>query len=135
MGQVNENIRNWINKAAAPYLCDQDGEGDLYDAYLELKDRQDDGHDWHTADDYIMVWQPLANMTVKEVIELIEAGVDENQQMNEHEAYEFAMKIFTEEEGRMPNLNSTPMSLDEIMVAAIHTGIKHTLIKFDHLAD
>ena len=134
MGQTKENIRNWFNKAAAPYLCDQD-DGDLYDAYLELKDVQDDGHDWHTADDYVMVWEPLAHMTVREIIELIEAGVDENQQMTEGQAYEFAIKIFTEEEGRQPDLNSNPMSKDEIAVACIHTGIKHALIKFNHLAD
>ena len=77
MGQTKENIRNWFNKAAAPYLCDQD-EGDLYDAYLELKDVQDNGHDWHTADDYVMVWEPLAHMTVREIIELIEAGIEED---------------------------------------------------------
>lgn len=77
MGQTKKNIRNWFNKAAAPYLCDQ-YEGDLYDAYLELKDVQDNGHDWHIADEYVQVWEPLAHKTVREIIELIEAGVEED---------------------------------------------------------
>jgi len=76
MAQVKENMRVWVNKAAAPYLCDQD-EGDLYDAYLELKDVADDGGDWKTADDYVVIWEPLQNKTVKEIIELIEAGIEE----------------------------------------------------------
>lgn len=134
MAQVKENMRAWVNKAAAPYLCDQD-EGDLYDAYLELKDIADDGGDWKIADNFIDIWEPLWDKTVKEIIELIEAGIDDDNEMNESQAYEFAIKIFTEEEGRVPDLSSTPMSRDEVAVACIHTGIKHALIKFNHLAD
>ena len=78
MAKVKENLRAIIIKAAGHYLSEQDGEGDLYDAYLELKDVADNGHDWHCASDYVVMWHPLENMTVREVIELIEGGVEED---------------------------------------------------------
>lgn len=76
MGNVKEKIRQQINRAAANFLCDQPS-GDLYDAYLELKDVQDEGHDWHVANDYVVVWQPLEYMTVKDLLEVIESAVTE----------------------------------------------------------
>lgn len=78
MAQVKERIRKQINEAAGHYLSDQD-EGDLYDAYLELKDVQDNGHDWHVADDYVNVWQPLESKTVREMIDLIEDSIVESE--------------------------------------------------------
>jgi hypothetical protein len=78
MAQTKENLRAIIIKSAGHYLSEQDGEGDLYDAYLQLKDVADDGHDWHSASDYVVMWHPLENMTVKEVLDLIEGGVEEN---------------------------------------------------------
>ena len=74
MAQIKERIRKQINEAAGHYLSDQD-EGDLYDAYMELKDVQDNGHDWHVADDYVNVWQPLEGQTVREIIDLIESSI------------------------------------------------------------
>jgi len=76
MAQVKERIRKQIIEAAGHYLSEQD-DGDLYDAYLELKDVQDDGGDWKPADGYVNVWEPLQDKTVKEMIELIEGSIVE----------------------------------------------------------
>jgi hypothetical protein len=76
MGNVKELQRKKINKAAASYLCDQPS-GDLYDAYNELCSVSEEGNGDRIANLYVVVWQPLENMSVDEMIELIEAGVDD----------------------------------------------------------
>ena len=74
MAQVKELVRNQIIAAAGHYLTDQE-QGDLYDAYLILKDVKDDGKGWHIAGDHVDVWQPIENTTVDEMLDLIEGSV------------------------------------------------------------
>jgi hypothetical protein len=85
MGKVKDAERQKVNKAAETYLCDQPS-GDLYDAYKELKDAQDDDNGWKIADNYVVVWQPLTHMTVDEIVDLIEAGI-QNAENDEHPAF------------------------------------------------
>ncbi len=53
--------------------------------------------------------------------------------MTESEAFEFAIKIFEEEEGRKMQWGSGTLSKDEIAVSCIHMGIVQTLRKFNLL--
>ena len=56
--------------------------------------------------------------------------------MTESEAYTYAIEIFEQEEGRSVNWKSdgvSDFSKDEIAIACIHTGIVHTLKKFNLL--
>ena len=56
--------------------------------------------------------------------------------MNEYDAYDFAIEIFEKEENRKINRKpsvGSDFSKDEIAVACIHTGILHTLRKFNLL--
>ena len=58
--------------------------------------------------------------------------------MTPSEAYDFAIEIFKEEEGREPVMvnhdNPGSISKDEVALACIHTGIVHTLRKFNNLS-
>ena len=60
-----------IIKAAGNFLCDQP-QGDLYGAYKELKEAQEDGNGSSLADNYVVVWEPLVYMTVDQMVEVIE---------------------------------------------------------------
>jgi len=73
--------RKLVNKAAAAYLCDQE-EGDLYDAYLKLQEAQalNDGSQF--ASDYVNIWQPLEDMSVDMVLELIDASIENLQELS-----------------------------------------------------
>ena len=84
--QSDNKLRKQINKAAETYLCDQE-EGDLYDAYNKLLEQSDKGNDDCTAANYVTVWQPLENITVAKMIQLIEDGIEEP------EMPEFVQKI------------------------------------------
>jgi hypothetical protein len=75
--EEKKELRDGINKSAAPYLSDQD-EGDLYDAYFLLKEIQSIGNGDDIADFHVKVWQQLQNMTVNEILALIEAGYGED---------------------------------------------------------
>ena len=85
MGKDKDAERQKVIKAAETYLCDQPS-GDLYDAYKELKDAQDDDYGWKLADNYVVVWQPLTHRTVDEIVDLIEAGI-QNAENDEHPAF------------------------------------------------
>jgi len=85
MGKVKDAERQIVIKSAEHYLCDQPS-GDLYDAYKELKDAQDEDNGWKNADGYVVVWQPLAHMTVDEIVDLIESGI-QNAEEDEHPAF------------------------------------------------
>ena len=79
MGKVKESKkelkqRKQINLAAANYLAEQ-SEGDLYDAYKKLLEASEKGEDDHLACNIIDVWQPLENMTVAAMIEVIENSI------------------------------------------------------------
>ena len=79
MGKVKENIaeekrRKQINLAAGNFLSDQDN-GDNYDAYMKLCDESDKGNDDCLAADFVTVWQPMENMTVAAMIEVIENAI------------------------------------------------------------
>ena len=83
MGNVKElqaelKRRKQINLAASNFLSDQEN-GDLYDAYKKLLDESDNGNDDCLAADYITVWQPLENMTVANMIEVIENAIVEDE--------------------------------------------------------
>jgi hypothetical protein len=60
-----------ITRSAANFLSEQPS-GDLYGAYKELKQAQEDGYGWKTANGYVVVWQPLEHMTVDQIVEVIE---------------------------------------------------------------
>ncbi|MFW6226170.1 MAG: hypothetical protein ACOC3V_04375 [bacterium] len=53
--------------------------------------------------------------------------------MNEHEAYDFAIKIFEDNEGRKMEHGSGSLSKDEVAVACIQIGILQTLKKYNLL--
>jgi hypothetical protein len=69
--------REKINKAASHYLSDQE-EGDLYDAYLKLLEASKTGFDNDLAANYVAVWKSMEHMSVDEMIELIENGIEDN---------------------------------------------------------
>jgi hypothetical protein len=73
MGNVKELERRRITESAGHYLSEQPS-GDLYGAYLELKEAQDEGYGGKLADGYVVVWQPLCHMTVDQIIQCIENG-------------------------------------------------------------
>jgi len=77
MGKVKDLERKRITESAGHYLCDQPS-GDLYGAYNELKEVQEEGNGLALADNYVVVWQPLNHMTVDQIVELIENGARGN---------------------------------------------------------
>jgi hypothetical protein len=94
MGKIKETLaqkqeRLSINKAASNFLCDQPS-GDLYGAYKELKQVQEDGNGSAIADNYVVVWQPLNHMTVDQIVEIIESSASGS---DEPEVPEFIEKI------------------------------------------
>ena len=76
--KAEEKRRKQINLAAGNYLAEQE-EGDLYDAYVKLCEASDKGEDDHLACNVIDVWQPLENMTVAAMIEVIENSIIEEE--------------------------------------------------------
>lgn len=70
MAQVKQHERELINQAASHYLSDQE-EGDLYDAYQKLEKASKEGQGDKSAMDYVLVWQPLENKTVDEILDYI----------------------------------------------------------------
>jgi hypothetical protein len=66
-----------ITRSAGNFLSDQTS-GDLYDAYNELKQAQEDGNGSALADNYVDVWQPLVYMTVDQIVEVIENSAKGN---------------------------------------------------------
>lgn len=66
-----------IIESAGHYLSEQPS-GDLYGAYKELLQASEDGYGNRLADGYVVVWQPLTNMSVDEMIRLIEDGARGN---------------------------------------------------------
>lgn len=76
MGKVKETLaekqeRLSITRSAGNFLSEQPN-GDLYGAYKELKQAQEDGYGDKLADNYVVVWQPLEHMTVDQIVEVIE---------------------------------------------------------------
>jgi hypothetical protein len=76
MGKVKETLtekqeRLSITRSAGNFLSEQPS-GDLYGAYKELKQAQEDGYGDKLADNYVVVWQPLEHMTVDQIVEVIE---------------------------------------------------------------
>ena len=69
-------MKKKIERAVGHYLC-EDGEYSLYEAYNVLLEVDGDGDGNTSADDYVSVWEPLASLTVKELINLIEAEVNQ----------------------------------------------------------
>lgn len=78
MGKVKNLQEKRIEESAGHYLSDQP-EGTLYGAYQELKDVQEEGNGTACANNYVVVWQPLENMSVDEIVDLIEAGIDDEE--------------------------------------------------------
>ena len=76
MGQTKELLRKQINAAAGHYLTDQE-DGDLYDAYLALKELKEAGKGDEPADYVIDMWEPLQTKSISEVIDLIEGSIEE----------------------------------------------------------
>ena len=77
MSKEKDLQKERINEAAGRYLCEQPS-GDLYGAYNELKQVQEDGNGSALADNYVVVWQPLAHMTVDQIVEVIENSAKGN---------------------------------------------------------
>ena len=125
MAKTKENLRAIIIKAAGHYLSEQDGEGDLYDAYLQLKDVADDGHDWHSASDYVVMWHPLENMTVREVIEVIEGGVEENKDSEFFKKIDWS-ELRNQKRDLLEILNSTKDIPTKTQLESL-TGILHLI--------
>lgn len=70
---AKEYTREIINKVAGQYLSEQD-DGDYYDAYIKLKlstEAQDIDADW-----IVNVWSPIGNISVEDLITLIEDGAN-----------------------------------------------------------
>jgi hypothetical protein len=78
-----------ITRSAGNFLSEQP-EGTLYGAYKELKQAQADGYGFTLADAYLVVWQPLENMTVDQILEVIENSAKGS---DEPEMPEFIKKI------------------------------------------
>ena len=76
MGKTKELLRKQINAAAGHYLTDQE-DGDLYDAYLALKELKEAGKGDEPADYVIDMWEPLQTKSISEVIDLIEGSIEE----------------------------------------------------------
>lgn len=68
-------MKKKIERAVGHYLC-EDGEYSLYEAYNVLLEVDGDGDGNTSADDYVSVWEPLASLTVKELINLIHAELE-----------------------------------------------------------
>lgn len=74
MGNIKEQERQKINLAAQNFLCEQP-DGDLYDAYLRLKDTKEFGNGGLFASGYVDIPQAFDTLSVDEIIDLIEAAV------------------------------------------------------------
>ena len=67
-----------IEEAAGHYLSEQDGLfPSLYEAYMKLVEKCEEGYGNSMADCFVNVWQPLEDQTVKEIADLIEGGADQ----------------------------------------------------------
>ena len=75
MGKVKNLFKSKIEESASHYLSDQP-EGTLYDAYLKLKEEQENGQGWEHADKFVTVWQPLEHMNVDQIVDIIESGAN-----------------------------------------------------------
>ena len=74
MGKVKEFTKGQINKAAANFLCEP-AEGDLYDAYMELKDAQEEEQGSDYASNYVDIPESISAFnSVDQIVDLIEAG-------------------------------------------------------------
>ena len=67
-----------IIEAAGHYLTDQDGLfPDLYEAYMKLVEKCEEGYGNSMADCFVNVWENLEDdLTVKDLADLIETGAD-----------------------------------------------------------
>jgi hypothetical protein len=74
MGNTKELERRKINLAAQNFLCEQD-DGDLYDAYLKLRDAKEFGDGIQFASDFVNVPQAFDVLSVDAILDLIEAAV------------------------------------------------------------
>jgi hypothetical protein len=77
MGNIKELERLKINDAAQNFLCEPETDGDLYDAYLRLKEEKEVGNGTLFASGYVNVPQAFDTLSVDEIIDLIEAAVVE----------------------------------------------------------
>lgn len=75
--------RDCIIEAAGHYLSDQeDLFPDLYEAYIKLVEKCEEGYGNSMADCFVNVWEQLEDdMTVKDLADLIEGGADNLEKM------------------------------------------------------
>jgi hypothetical protein len=74
MTTITENKRKLVNHVAGNFLTDQ-SEGDLYDAYLKLKEIQPQTDYLDEASNYVEVCEDVDTISVHRLVEFIEAGV------------------------------------------------------------
>jgi hypothetical protein len=86
MGKVKELHKQNIIEAASHYLCAEDEES-LYDEYLRLKNAEEQGNEYAPAINYASVWQPIEYKSVKEILDLIEEGIQNAEDDTEHPAF------------------------------------------------